>query len=86
MKSSMSTATPTGIIIHFARFLHSYRDGQKKSNYKQMKKLILVFIFIIGMLSGFNSLFAQSSKVKVSGKIIDQTTQEPLPYVNAKEK
>jgi len=42
----------------------------------------LVFIFIIGMLSGFNSLFAQSSKVKVSGKIIDQTTQEPLPYVN----
>jgi hypothetical protein len=47
-----------------------------------MKKSILVFIFIIGMLSGFNSLFAQSSKVKVSGKIIDQTTQEPLPYVN----
>jgi outer membrane receptor protein involved in Fe transport len=45
-----------------------------------MKKSILVFIFII--LGGFNNLFSQSIKVKLSGKIVDQTTQEPLPYVN----
>ncbi|WP_075350787.1 outer membrane beta-barrel family protein [Algoriphagus marinus] len=45
-----------------------------------MKKSILVFIFII--LGGFNNLFCQSIKVKLSGKIIEETTQEPLPYVN----
>jgi hypothetical protein len=44
-----------------------------------MNKSILVLLL---MLSGFNNLFAQSVKVKLSGKIIDQTTQTPLPYVN----
>ena len=47
-----------------------------------MKKSILVFFFIFGILGGFNNLFSQSIKVKLSGKIIDETTQEPLPYVN----
>jgi hypothetical protein len=44
-----------------------------------MKIRIILIIVLLGLTQG---LFAQSSKVKVSGKIIDQTTQEPLPYVN----
>jgi hypothetical protein len=44
-----------------------------------MNKLILVLLL---MLSGFNNLVAQSVKVKLSGKVLDQATQAPLPYVN----
>lgn len=49
----------------------------------KMKKLLLIFFFVLGLLfGGLGQVYAQSGVGKLAGKVIDASTKEPLIGAN----